>query len=79
MNGTSHDAQDEGDEDPVPMDAQLGNPRDPLDPQDWEELEERFATRMKECQAREEELRREFGEWVEVRSGLSYIPDPLSI
>ena len=72
--GTSHDAhgtQDEGDEDLEPMDAQLGNPRDQLEPQDWEELEERFAARMKECQAREEELGREFGEWVEVRSGLS--------
>lgn len=71
-NGTSHDAhgaRDEDHEDPVPMDAQLGNPRDALEPQDWEDLEERFAARMKECRVKEEELGKEFAEWVEVCGG----------
>ena len=71
-NGTSndtHDTQDEGHEDPEPMDTQLGNSRDALEPHDWDELEERFTAKMKECQEREEELGREFAEWVEVRWG----------
>ena len=84
-NGTSHDAhgtQDEDHEDPVPMDVQLGNPRDALEPLDWQDMEERFAARMKECQAKEEELGREFAEWVEVRGDLGSelcFLDPFSI
>ena len=45
---------------------QLGNPGDVLDDYDWQELEERFGAKMRECEAREEELGREFKEWVEV-------------
>ena len=74
-NGTSHDTHDTQDEVhdyPQPMDVQLGNSRDALEPHDWEELEERFAAKMKECQARELELGREFQEWVEVRGFLKF-------
>ena len=53
-------------DDVEPTPDQLGSPRDALDDYDWHELEERFAARMKECEAREEELGREFKEWVEV-------------
>ena len=81
-NGTSHvthDTQDEGHDDPEPMDVELGNSRDALEPHDWEELQERFAAKMKECQARELELGREFQEWVEVRrssNSASYLSPP---
>lgn len=73
-NGSSshdaHDTQDEDHDDPEPMAlTRVGNSKDALEPLDWDDLEERFEARMRECQAREEELGREFGEWVEVRWG----------
>ena len=49
--------------------TRVGNSKDALEPLDWDDLEERFEARMRECQAREEELGREFGQWVEVRWG----------
>ncbi|KAL8784460.1 MAG: hypothetical protein Q9195_009037 [Heterodermia aff. obscurata] len=54
--GTSHDAHN----------PHTGTSKDALSPQDWTDLEARFGARMRECQAREEELGREFAEWVEV-------------
>lgn len=63
---STNGAQDGPPEDLEPTAHQQGNPRDALDDYDWQELEERFAARMKECEAREEELGREFKEWVEV-------------
>ena len=63
---TTDGAQNGYHEDVEPTPDQLGSPRDGLDDYDWQELEERLAARMKECEAREEELGREFKEWVQV-------------
>lgn len=63
---TTNGTQNGYHEDVEPTADQLGNPRDALDDYNWQELEERFAARMRECEARETELGREFREWVEV-------------
>ena len=64
MNGT-HD-----DEEPTP-DPQVGSSKEALEEYSWSDLEERFAAKMRECEAKEEELGREFREWVEVCSCLA--------
>lgn len=77
-NGMSKDAsgiQDnhlEGDPHQQPSKTQLGNSKDALESYDWQELEDRFAAKMKECQKREEELGREFRQWIEVGASIFY-------
>ena len=59
-------AHDESRPDGAAVESQLGNSRDSLEDFGWEELQERFAKKMEECEKREEELGKEFKEWLEV-------------
>lgn len=61
--GTDEDAQTP---EPMPEDDTLGSSKDPLEEYSWAELEERFAARMEECRLKEEEIGKEFQEWLEV-------------
>ncbi|KAL8961319.1 MAG: hypothetical protein Q9183_005322 [Haloplaca sp. 2 TL-2023] len=61
---SSHEAQTSGQSSPskqAPID-----PKQSLEPFDWDGLEERFLEKMAECQKREEELGEEFKEWCQV-------------
>lgn len=42
------------------------DPKESLEPFAWDDLEERFLRKMEECQRREEDVEREFGEWCQV-------------
>ena len=50
------------------MEDQASTSKDALDDYDWQELENRFAGKMMECQRKEKELAKEFAEWLEVCS-----------
>lgn len=71
-NGTSKDTgtEDQRHENAVdgdtPMEDQTSTSKDALEDYDWQELENRFAGKMMECQRKEQELAKEFAEWVEV-------------
>ncbi|KAL8996125.1 MAG: hypothetical protein Q9188_006642 [Gyalolechia gomerana] len=39
------------------------DPKESLEPFAWDDLEARFVRKMEECERREEEIEREFGEW----------------
>ncbi|KAL8998203.1 MAG: hypothetical protein Q9169_002688 [Polycauliona sp. 2 TL-2023] len=39
------------------------DPKEPLEPFEWDDLEERFVQKMEECQKQEEEIEHEFREW----------------
>ncbi len=49
--------------------AQVGDSKEPLDEFDWDNLEERFCTKMEECAKSEKALEVEFGEWLQVCFG----------
>ena len=51
----------------APAEEPLGSSKDPLKDYGWEDLEQRFATRMEECKKHEEALGQEFNEWLKVR------------
>ncbi|KAI4149238.1 MAG: hypothetical protein LQ341_001369, partial [Variospora aurantia] len=42
------------------------DPKEPLEPYGWDDLEARFLKKMEECQVREGEIEKEFREWIEV-------------
>ncbi|KAL8650585.1 MAG: hypothetical protein Q9210_003733 [Variospora velana] len=42
------------------------DPKEPLEPYGWDDLEERFLKKMEECQVREGEIEKEFREWIDV-------------
>lgn len=42
------------------------DPKELLEPYEWEDLEERFLKKMGECQMREEGIEKEFREWIQV-------------
>ncbi|KAL8748043.1 MAG: hypothetical protein Q9184_007517, partial [Pyrenodesmia sp. 2 TL-2023] len=42
------------------------DPKELLEPYQWDDLEERFLKRMEQCQAREEEIEKDFREWIQV-------------
>ncbi|KAL8766927.1 MAG: hypothetical protein Q9209_006408 [Squamulea sp. 1 TL-2023] len=39
------------------------DPKEPLEPFGWDDLEERFVRRMDECQKQEAQIEKEFREW----------------
>ena len=49
------------------------DPKQSLEPFDWDGLEERFLEKMSECQKREEELGEEFKEWCQVSSSSVFL------
>lgn len=50
-----------------------------LEPFGWDDLEERFAQKMHECQRQEGEIANEFKEWGQVGSSFLLLPLTLSI
>lgn len=44
------------------------DPKELLEPFGWDDLEERFAQKMEECQRQEAEIEQEFREWCQVSS-----------
>ncbi|KAL8971641.1 MAG: hypothetical protein Q9197_003166 [Variospora fuerteventurae] len=42
------------------------DPKEPLEPYGWDDLEARFLKKMEECQVSEGEIEKEFREWIEV-------------
>lgn len=48
------------------------DPKESLEPYEWDELEERFLKKMEECQIREKEIEEEFREWIQVSSSIYY-------
>ena len=68
INGTTEQHQEEQADEDTPMEDQATNSKDALEDYDWQELEDRFAAKMIECQKREEELGKEFAQWLEVCS-----------
>ena len=67
-NGTPTQQQGEQVDDDTPMEDQATTSKDALEDYDWQELEDRFAAKMIECQKKEEELGKEFAQWLEVCS-----------
>lgn len=56
--GQPHTAGDEGEAVP--------DPKAPLEAYGWDDLEARFLKKMEECQIHEEELEKEFRQWIDV-------------
>ncbi len=51
------------------------DPKELLEPYEWDDLEERFLKKMEECQIREEGIEKEFREWIQVNSSsFRYLP-----
>ncbi|KAL8920965.1 MAG: hypothetical protein Q9208_005991 [Pyrenodesmia sp. 3 TL-2023] len=46
------------------------DPKELLEPYEWDDLEERFLKKMEECQVREEGIEKEFREWIQILSHL---------
>ncbi|KAL8732620.1 MAG: hypothetical protein Q9166_002595 [cf. Caloplaca sp. 2 TL-2023] len=42
------------------------NPKDPLEPFAWDDLEQRFVQKIEECQRQEVEIQKDFREWCHV-------------
>lgn len=55
------------------------DPKGLLEPFGWDDLDERFAQRMHECQRQEGEIANEFKEWGQVGSSFLLLPPTLSI
>ena len=68
--GTQEQDQEDQVDDDEPMEDQTTTSKDALEAYDWQELEDRFAAKMIECQKKEEELGKEFAEWLQVRSSI---------
>lgn len=49
----------------TPAPADLGNARDPLEEFDWDDLEQRFCTAMEKFQKKEDQIGREYRQWLE--------------
>lgn len=69
-----------------PMEEEPIDPKELLEPFGWDDLEERFAEKMEECQRQEAEIEQEFREWCQVISpfllplaNLSSSPVPISV
>lgn len=67
-NGTQEQHQEEQVDEDTPMEDQAVTSKAALEDYDWQELEDRFAAKMLECQKKEEELGKEFAQWLEVCS-----------
>ena len=82
INGTTEQNQGEQADEDTPMEDQATHSKHALEDYDWQELEDRFAAKMIECQKREDELGKEFAQWLEVCSScqllLSYTRPCLS-
>ncbi|KAL9012124.1 MAG: hypothetical protein Q9173_003091 [Seirophora scorigena] len=71
-NGTEHDEANGASGQQVPPSGQeivaaeetVIDPKVPLEPYGWDELEQRFLKKMDECQIREGEIEKEFREWI---------------
>lgn len=50
-----------------------GDSKTPLEPYEWNELLQRFQGKMQDCSQREEELEKEFAEWIAVCSLASHV------
>lgn len=73
-NGTEHDGTNGTPGQQVPPSGQetvaaeetVIDPKVPLEPYGWDELEQRFLKKMEECQIREGEIEKDFREWISV-------------
>ena len=48
------------------------DPREPMEPLDWDSLEERYLSAMNECELEERKINQEFHDWVKVDNFLRY-------
>ncbi|KAL8664032.1 MAG: hypothetical protein Q9168_007983 [Polycauliona sp. 1 TL-2023] len=46
-----------------PSEEETIDPKEPLEPFEWDDLEDRFVQKMEECQRQEAEIEKEFREW----------------
>lgn len=50
---------------PSPL-SETGNPKDAIEPFNWEQLEERYLRKMSECEQTEQAIYEEFNCWIKV-------------
>ncbi|KAL9117276.1 MAG: hypothetical protein Q9187_006188 [Circinaria calcarea] len=51
--------------DPSPL-TEMGDPKDAIEPFDWEQLEERYLKKISECEEAEQAIYQEFNYWIKV-------------
>ena len=58
-----------------PSEEETIDPKESLEPFEWDDLEDRFVQKMEECQRQEADIEKEFREWCQVGSLCFLLPD----